>query len=81
MNREDIIRMAQEVGFEKLSSNLDDWVCFEDELERFFKLAYNSGAASEREACVKIVHLAALEYDEPVWAVEIINDIYERGNT
>ena len=38
-------------------------------------------AAAEREACVQIVELEAAQYAEPVWAVEIVNDIRARGNT
>ena len=50
MTREDIIRMAQEAGFEELGSRSDDWVCFGDEIERFAALV----AAAEREACAKV---------------------------
>jgi hypothetical protein len=35
MNREDIIRMAREVGFEQLNQEAEDWYCFSDDLERF----------------------------------------------
>jgi len=34
--------------------------------------------AAEREACVQIVEREASQYTNPVWAVEIVNDIYER---
>ena len=37
--------------------------------------------ADEREACLKIVELEAIQYSEPVWAFEIVNDILARGNT
>jgi hypothetical protein len=44
MNTEDIIRMAQEAGFEELFDNSSDWVCFTDEIEKFAALI----AAAER---------------------------------
>ena len=34
---------------------------------------------SEREACAKIVEVEAMQYSEPVWAFEIVNDIRARG--
>lgn len=33
----------------------------------------------EREACIKIVEDEAMQYAEPVWAFEIVNDIKARG--
>lgn len=45
MNREDIIRMAREAGFEELFKDSHDWVCFTEEIERFAALV----AAAERE--------------------------------
>ena len=33
----------------------------------------------EREACAKIVEVEAMQYSEPVWAFEIVNDIRARG--
>ena len=45
------------------------------DLERFAKLV----AAKEREACAKIVEVEAMQYAEPVWAFEIVNDIRARG--
>ena len=35
--------------------------------------------AQEREACAKVVELEAMQYAEPVWAFEIVNDIRARG--
>jgi hypothetical protein len=35
--------------------------------------------AFEREACAKIVEVEAMQYAEPVWAFEIVNDIRARG--
>ena len=47
--RDDIIRMAQEAGWD-----MDDTVDgFSVRLERFFNLAYAAGASAEREACAK----------------------------
>ena len=54
MNREDIIRMAWEAGFEELFKDSHDWVCFTEEIERFFQAAYAAGAAAEREACARV---------------------------
>ena len=50
MNREDVIRMAREAGFEELFKDSHDWVCFTEEIERFAALV----AAAEREACAKV---------------------------
>jgi len=36
---------------------------------------------AEREACVRIVETEAMQYAEPTWAFEILNDIRARGNT
>lgn len=46
--------------------------------EKAMKLVAEAGAA-EREACAQIVEAEAMQYAEPVWAVEIINDIRARG--
>jgi hypothetical protein len=46
MTRDDIIRMAREAG----GSSGGIWGFTVIELERFFKLAYEAGAAVEREA-------------------------------
>jgi hypothetical protein len=45
------------------------------ELERLVELV----RADEREACAKIVEVEAMQYAEPVWAFEIVNDIRARG--
>jgi len=71
MTRDEIIRMAHEAHFEGFRNG--DWVCTTEEIERFAALV----AAAEREACAQIVERA---YREPVWAVEIVNDIRARGN-
>ena len=45
LNRDDVIRMAREAGFEELFKDSHDWVCFTEEIERFAALV----AAAERE--------------------------------
>ena len=47
----------------------------EENLEAFAALV----ASAEREACVQIVESEAMQYAEPVWAFEIVNDIKARG--
>ena len=71
MNKEDIIRMAREAGFREylIQDSLSA------ELERFAALV----AAHEREACARIIEGEACAYSEPVWVVEIVNDIRARG--
>ena len=70
MNREDIIRMAQEAGF-----RVNTTESLLEELERFATLI----ASAEREACAGIVVNEAFQYASPVWAFEIVNDIKARG--
>jgi hypothetical protein len=68
MTREDIIQMAQKAGFVWLGE-------YHSNLEDFAKLV----AQHEREACAGIVVNEAMQYAEPVWAFEIVNDIKARG--
>ena len=68
MNREDIIRMAREAGLVGKPTYING-------LEAFAALV----ASAEREACVQIVENEAMQYAEPVWAFEIVNDIKARG--
>ena len=76
MNRDDIIRMATDAG---LIRSGDGWTMPShwglSEVERFAKLV----AAAEREACAQIVEREAMTYSNPVWALEIVNDIRARG--
>lgn len=57
MNRDDIIRMAQEADdfadsyTPQYVTLPNEWSVIRD--ERFFLLAYAAGAAAEREACAK----------------------------
>jgi len=62
MTRDDIIRMAREAGF--TTDSVEVWIHDYDgictsELERFAKLAYEAGAAAEREACAKVCEYAS----------------------
>ena len=73
MNRDDIIRLAREAGIV-----WDDHTVAgsrENLLERFANLV----AAAEREACAQIVEREAMTYSNPVWAIEIVNDIRAKG--
>jgi hypothetical protein len=60
MNRDDIIRMAREAGFTVVDSVdpqcwAGDNAADDESLERFFKLAYEAGAAAERTRACRIV--------------------------
>ena len=64
MNKEDIIRMAREAGFEVYETDVwitDGW--WLEELERFAALV----AAVEREACAKVCEILEAE-DESFYA-------------
>ncbi len=50
LNKEDILRMAEQAG----ASRLANVTGFTDFLARFAALAYEAGAAAEREACAKV---------------------------
>jgi len=69
MNRDDIIRMAREVGAGEpsLHGRIDYVVMTYNELERFAALV----AAAEREACAKVCEIEAQEYgtDTNEWYV------------
>jgi hypothetical protein len=54
MTQEDIIRMAREAGCHEASHPMNPWSVPQETLERFFRLAYESGAAAERAACADI---------------------------
>ena len=75
MTREDIFRMAQEVELINKDYDFAFLNKFTDKVERFAALV----ASAEREACVQIVENEAMQYAEPVWAFEIVNDIKARG--
>jgi hypothetical protein len=59
MNRDDIVRMALKAGISVATS--DSWIPIigPATIERFFKLAYEAGAAAEREACAKVCDAVA----------------------
>lgn len=68
MQQDEIIRMAIDAGLGEYL-HLDSWRFTPDgddikSLERFYELAYATGAAHEREACAKSV------YDSTDWAHE-----------
>jgi len=77
MTRDDIIRMAQEAGFE-VDENHDVWVTdgyWLRELERFAALV----AAAEREACAKVCE--QYETGRPEYHAETLaRAIRARGN-
>ena len=70
MTQDEIIEMAKQVGLWPAVTDT-----FPKELEAFAKLV----AQHEREACAGIVVNEAMQYAEPVWAFEIVNDIKARG--
>ena len=67
MNRDEIAQMMQD-------SAGANWGT-EAHFQRFAALV----AAQEREACARIIEGEACAYSEPVWVVEIVNDIRARG--
>jgi hypothetical protein len=46
------IDMAREAGFEQVDQDVDEWICFTDEIERFEALV----RADEREACADLCY-------------------------
>ena len=68
MDRDDIIRMAREVGLDPELWN------YTDAFERFASLA----AAAEREACAKVVEDYCGAWDDEGYALS--NAIRARGN-
>ena len=77
MNKDDVIRMAREAGFEELFKDSHDWVCFTEEIERFFQAAFAAGAAAEREACAKVCD--ALHYEVDAYGAQCAAAIRARG--
>lgn len=70
------IEMAREAGIIVPTDTPEQEENAKKYLERFAALV----RADEREQCVQIVEREASQYADPVWAVEIVNDIRERGN-
>lgn len=67
MNRDDIIRMAREAGFNEFTGGLRDdgsrdtyLDCWPEQLERFFHMAQ----AAEREACADLCDEMHIEGDD-----------------
>jgi len=80
MTQDEIIEMAEQAGMTRdgdmwFSNGKGDMDVEQKHLEAFAKLI----AEREREACAKIVEVEAMQYSEPVWAFEIVNDIRARG--
>jgi hypothetical protein len=75
MKRNDIIRIAQEAGLHIATDVKWMPIIGLEYAEKFAKLI----AQHEREACAGIVVNEAMQYAEPVWAFEIVNDIKARG--
>ena len=70
MNREDIIRMAREAGFDPHDMS-DDFTCNLEDIERFAALV----AAAEREACAKVCEAA----DKSTHPADLADAIRARG--
>jgi hypothetical protein len=66
MDREDIIRMAREAGFDPHDMS-DDFTCNLEDIERFASLV----AAAEREACAKVCLEEAPSLDGQLCATAI----------
>ena len=89
MKQDEIIEMAMKSGCPKENAlaNMDILEDFAKlvaakEREEFAVHAVDiarRAIAEEREACAKIVEVEAMQYAEPVWAFEIVNDIRARG--
>ena len=77
MNREDIIRMAREAGFEVYETDVwitDGW--WLEELERFATII----AAAEREACAKFIENDYVRQFERPWRDDLSAAIRARGD-
>ena len=66
MNREDIIRMAREAGFNVEQGYLLRITGIDEDLERFAALVMSA----EREACAKLCDLAMLQNQEAINELE-----------
>jgi hypothetical protein len=65
MNRDDIIRLAEQSGDGEVRDAIKSHMFFIDELERFAALV----AAAEREACAKVVENYAGAWDDQGYAL------------
>ena len=91
--KEDIIRMAREVGF-KPHHNPEMWgitIASDEAIERFFHAAYAAGAAAEREAILSMLKgIDRCESDDrdgwwemsvdAKWGARLLATIRARGN-
>ena len=50
MNKEEIIKMTKQAGFERLGHDEHDYVCYPDDIVAFARLV----AEHEREKCAKV---------------------------
>lgn len=78
MTKDDIISMAQEAGFEQLGPDIEDWVCFTDEIERFAELL----EAKVRKECAELCRAEAngrspLAFDALHECADLIMERYE----
>ena len=48
----------------------DYYEMYPDELEKF--------AQSIAQECIKIIENEAIQYGEPIWAIELVNDVKDR---
>ena len=65
MNRDDIIRMVEKAGLPTAwisEKGVFKWA----DLERFFRAAYEAGAAAEREACIECIGRVAAYTVDPI---------------
>ena len=74
MDREDIIRMAREAGFDPHDMS-DDFTCNLMDIERFAALV----AAAEREACAKFIEHDYVRQFERPWRDDLSAAIRARG--
>ena len=91
MTREDILKLARVVGFHSAvllhiydgrdGALTDQELAELQRLERFFRLAYEAGAAAERKACAKYVEQCSLpdSYSEACLP-DIAHELRARGN-
>lgn len=80
--RDDVIRMAREVGASSQLSNFNH--AEGDLLERFAAAAYAAGQASEREACAKLVEnqrYAVLQAFRTYTADELVQSLKSDAKT
>lgn len=78
MNREEIIELARQTGFERLGHDDDDYVCYPDEIVAFATLI----AEKTLEGCAKICEENANDLSEGDWdyaCISCANNIRDQG--